>query len=54
MNRGRINLIGRLQLVMEPNIEAEHEDIIALRVLRIQEGIVKVKHYIFRFIDHVL
>uniref|UniRef100_A0A915PYA2 Cullin-5 n=1 Tax=Setaria digitata TaxID=48799 RepID=A0A915PYA2_9BILA len=41
-NRGRINLIGRLQLSVETNVPAEHDDIIALRILRVQEAIVKV------------
>ncbi|VDM96638.1 unnamed protein product [Thelazia callipaeda] len=41
-NRGRINLIGRLPLSSETNVQLEHDDIIALRVLRVQEAIVKV------------
>ncbi|MCP9262715.1 Cullin-5 [Dirofilaria immitis] len=41
-NRGRINLIGRLQLSVETNVQEEHDDIIALRILRIQEAIVKI------------
>ncbi|KAK6108277.1 Cullin-5 [Brugia pahangi] len=41
-NRGRINLIGRLQLSMKTNVQEEHDDIIALRILRVQEAIVKV------------
>uniref|UniRef100_A0A0R3RZ92 Cullin-5 n=1 Tax=Elaeophora elaphi TaxID=1147741 RepID=A0A0R3RZ92_9BILA len=41
-NRGRINLIGRLQLSVETNVQEEHDDIIALRILRVQEAIVKV------------
>lgn len=34
--RGRLNLIGRLQLSAEQSREAEHDDIVALRVLRVQ------------------
>ncbi|MFH4983112.1 hypothetical protein AB6A40_009821 [Gnathostoma spinigerum] len=41
-SRGRLNLIGRLQLSTEPNHQAEHDDIIALRVLRVQEAVVKI------------
>ncbi|VDK84517.1 unnamed protein product [Litomosoides sigmodontis] len=41
-SRGRINLIGRLQLSSEANVQEEHDDIIALRILRVQEAIVKV------------
>lgn len=41
-NRGRVNLIGRLQLSTEANHQAEHDDIVALRVFRVQEAIVKV------------
>ncbi|VDN23561.1 unnamed protein product [Gongylonema pulchrum] len=41
-NRGRVNLIGRLQLSQETNVQAEHDEIIALRVLRVQEALVKV------------
>lgn len=41
-SRGRINLIGRLQLSSETNVQEEHDDIIALRILRVQEAIVKV------------
>ncbi|VDP15393.1 unnamed protein product [Onchocerca flexuosa] len=41
-NRGRINLIGRLQLSVETNVQEEHDDIIALRILRVQEAIVKI------------
>lgn len=41
-NRGRVNLIGRLQLTAESNHQAEHDDIIALRVFRVQEAIVKI------------
>ncbi|CAI4226107.1 unnamed protein product [Auanema sp. JU1783] len=41
-NRGRINLIGRLQLSIEPNATKEHEDIVALREFRVQEAVVKI------------
>ncbi|VDM56359.1 unnamed protein product [Angiostrongylus costaricensis] len=40
--RGRINLIGRLQLSMESTASKEHEDIVALRELRVQEAAVKI------------
>ncbi|PIO68065.1 cullin family protein, partial [Teladorsagia circumcincta] len=40
--RGRINLIGRLQLSMESSATKEHEDIVALRELRVQEAAVKI------------
>ncbi|CAL2045173.1 unnamed protein product [Caenorhabditis brenneri] len=41
-NRGKVNLIGRLQLSLEANAEKEHESIVALREYRVQEGIVKI------------
>lgn len=41
-NRGRLNLIGRLQLAMEPSASKEHEDIVALREYRVQEAAVKI------------
>uniref|UniRef100_A0A1I7XGB3 CULLIN_2 domain-containing protein n=1 Tax=Heterorhabditis bacteriophora TaxID=37862 RepID=A0A1I7XGB3_HETBA len=41
-NRGRINLIGRLQLSLEPSATKEHEDILALRELRVQEATVRI------------
>jgi cullin-5 len=40
--RGKINLIGRLQLTTEKTKEEDNEGIIALRVLRTQEAIVKI------------
>ncbi|EFP11033.1 hypothetical protein GCK72_017604 [Caenorhabditis remanei] len=40
--RGKVNLIGRLQLSLEANAEKEHESIVALREYRVQEGIVKI------------
>ncbi|CAI5450667.1 unnamed protein product [Caenorhabditis angaria] len=40
--RGKVNLIGRLQLSLEANAEKEHEGIVALREFRVQEGIVKI------------
>lgn len=39
--RGKINLIGRLHLTAEQD-EQEHDEIIQLRVFRIQEAIVKI------------
>ncbi|VDM69353.1 unnamed protein product [Strongylus vulgaris] len=41
-HRGRINLIGRLQLSMESSASKEHEDIVALREFRVQEAAVKI------------
>ncbi|RCN49243.1 cullin family protein [Ancylostoma caninum] len=41
-HRGRINLIGRLQLSMESSATKEHEDIVALREFRVQEAAVKI------------
>ncbi|CAJ0582627.1 unnamed protein product, partial [Mesorhabditis spiculigera] len=38
----RVNLIGRLQLGLDAAASSEHEDIVALRALRVQEAIVKV------------
>lgn len=40
--RGKINLIGRLQLTTEKTKEEDNEGIVALRVLRTQEAIVKI------------
>ncbi|XP_077975041.1 cullin-5-like [Styela clava] len=40
--RGRINLIGRLQLSTERTREEDNEGIIQLRILRTQEAIVKI------------
>ncbi|GMR58884.1 hypothetical protein PMAYCL1PPCAC_29079, partial [Pristionchus mayeri] len=40
--RGKISLVGRLQLSLEPSAKAEHEEIIALRQIRVQEAAVKV------------
>ena len=44
--RGKVNLIGRLQLTTEKTKEEDNEGIIALRVLRTQ-----VKIYIHTFIQ---
>uniref|UniRef100_A0A914HHC4 Cullin-5 n=1 Tax=Globodera rostochiensis TaxID=31243 RepID=A0A914HHC4_GLORO len=41
-SRGRINLIGRLQLNQDAGIEQEHEEILQLRTFRVQEAIVKI------------
>ncbi|CAB3396904.1 unnamed protein product [Caenorhabditis bovis] len=41
-SRGKVNLIGRLQLSLEANTEKEHESIVALREFRVQEAIVKI------------
>jgi cullin-5 len=40
--RGKLNLIGRLQLSTEKSKEEENEGIVQLRVLRTQEAIVKI------------
>jgi len=40
--RGKMNLIGRLLLNQESGVEEEHEEILQLRRLRIQEAIVKI------------
>ena len=40
--RGRLNLIGRLQLSTEKSREEDNEGIVQLRVLRTQEAIVKI------------
>ena len=40
--RGRINLIGRLQLSTEKSREEENEGILQLRILRTQEAIIKI------------
>lgn len=40
--RGKLNLIGRLQLSTEKTREEENEGIVQLRVLRTQEAIVKI------------
>ncbi len=40
--RGRVNLIGRLQLSTERAREEEAEGIVQLRVLRTQEAIIKI------------
>lgn len=42
-SRGKLNLIGRLQLSSEGRQEAEaHDDILQLRILRVQEALVKI------------
>ncbi|KAK6636642.1 Cullin-5 [Polyplax serrata] len=40
--RGKINLIGRLQLSTERSKEEENESIVQLRILRVQEAIIKI------------
>lgn len=40
--RGKVNLIGRLQLSTEKTKQEENDGIVALRILRIQEAIVKI------------
>jgi len=40
--RGKINLIGRLQLSTEKSKEEENEGIVQLRILRTQEAVVKI------------
>lgn len=38
-SRGRLNVIGRLQLSIEQNREDENDAIVQLRILRIQVGV---------------
>ena len=40
--RGRINLIGRLQLSTEKSRDEENQGILQLRILRTQEAIIKI------------
>ncbi|XP_029213949.1 cullin-5-like [Acropora muricata] len=40
--RGKVNFIGRLQLSTEKSKQEENDGIVALRILRIQEAIVKI------------
>jgi len=40
--RGKINLVGRLQLSTERSKEEDNESIVQLRILRVQEAIVKI------------
>uniref|UniRef100_A0A914MJA6 Cullin protein neddylation domain-containing protein n=1 Tax=Meloidogyne incognita TaxID=6306 RepID=A0A914MJA6_MELIC len=40
--RGKLNLIGRLQLNQEQGVEQEHEEILQLRKFRVQEAVVKI------------
>jgi len=40
--RGKINLVGRLQLSTERSKEEDNESIVQLRILRTQEAIVKI------------
>ncbi|XP_013403500.1 cullin-5-like [Lingula anatina] len=40
--RGKINVIGRLQLSTEKSKEEDNEGIVQLRILRVQEAIVKI------------
>jgi len=40
--RGKINLIGRLQLTTERMREEENEGIVQLRILRTQEAIIQI------------
>ncbi|XP_072152615.1 cullin-5 isoform X2 [Bemisia tabaci] len=40
--RGKINLIGRLQLSTEKSKEEDNENIVLLRVVRVQEAIIKI------------
>ncbi|CAB3371842.1 Hypothetical predicted protein [Cloeon dipterum] len=40
--RGKINLIGRLQLSTERSREEDNEGIVQLRILRVQEAIIKI------------
>ena len=40
--RGRVNLIGRLQLSTEKAREEENEGIVQLRIFRVQEAVIKI------------
>lgn len=40
--RGKINLIGRLQLSTEKSRDEDNDSIVQLRILRTQEAIVKI------------
>jgi len=40
--RGKISLIGRLQLSTERSREEDNESIVQLRILRVQEAIIKI------------
>lgn len=40
--RGKINLIGRLQLSTERSKEEDNESIVQLRILRVQEAVIKI------------
>ena len=40
--RGKISLIGRLQLSTERSREEDNEGIVQLRILRVQEAIIKI------------
>lgn len=40
--RGKINLVGRLQLSTERSKEEDNESIVQLRILRVQEAIIKI------------
>ncbi|PNF13705.1 Cullin-5 [Cryptotermes secundus] len=40
--RGKVNLIGRLQLSTERSKEEDNESIVQLRILRVQEAIIKI------------
>ncbi|XP_008484198.1 cullin-5 [Diaphorina citri] len=42
LKRGKINLIGRLQLSTEKSKEEDNESIVQLRILRVQEAIIKI------------
>ncbi|XP_049804857.1 cullin-5 isoform X2 [Schistocerca nitens] len=40
--RGKINLVGRLQLSTERSKEEDNESIVQLRILRVQEAVIKI------------
>uniref|UniRef100_A0A1A9WJC8 Cullin-5 n=1 Tax=Glossina brevipalpis TaxID=37001 RepID=A0A1A9WJC8_9MUSC len=40
--RGKLNLIGRLQLSTERSIQEDNQSIVQLRILRVQEAIIKI------------
>ena len=43
--RGKINLIGRLQLTTEKTKEEDNDDIVTLRILRTQVMLILEYHY---------
>jgi hypothetical protein len=42
LGRGKVNLIGRLQLSTERSQQEDNQSIVQLRILRTQEAIIKI------------